>query len=215
MILYVNGDSNSTTINHGRDWPTILQNHFNCELINQALGGGSNPRILRTTVDFLDQIENTASDHFVVIGWTSWEREEWVHNGSYYQVNASGMNKVPDELKEKYINWIADKDSISQINKSRTLHKEIIDLHYKLEKLQVKHLFFNALMPFQHEALVADELRFNWGNNFIGPYENDLSYYWYLKKRNFVADNLYHYGKDGHQAWAEFLIDYIEGNKLL
>ena len=215
MILYVNGDSNSTAIKHRIGWPTILQNYFDCELINQAMSGGSNPRILRTTVDFFDQVENTASDHFVVIGWTSWEREEWAHNGSYYQVNASGVNKVPDELKEKYINWIADKDSISQIDKSRTLHKEIIDLHYKLKALQVKHLFFNALMPFQHEVLVADELRFNWGDNFIGPYENDLSYYWYLKKRNFVADDCYHYGEDGHQAWADFLIDYIEEKKLL
>ena len=215
MILYVNGDSNSTSLEHVISWPIALQNYFDCELINQALSGGSNPRILRTTVDFFDQVKDTASDHFVIIGWTSWEREEWVHNGSYYQVNASGVNNVPDELKEKYISWVADKDSISQINKSRILHKEIIDLHYKLKKLQVKHLFFNALMPFQHEVLVANELRFNWGNNFIGPYENDSSYYWYLKKRNFVADNWYHYGEDGHQAWADFLINYIKENKLL
>ena len=106
MILYVNGDSNSTVVKHVAGWPTILQNYFNCNLINQALSGGSNPRILRTTVDFFDQVKDTARDHFVIIGWTSWEREEWEYDGRYYQVNASGSNIVPDELKEKYISWV-------------------------------------------------------------------------------------------------------------
>ena len=213
MILYVNGDSNSS--NNGKFWTQQLKNYLACDITNQSLPAGSNPRILRTTTEFFKNHEQDACDYFVVIGWTSWEREEWFYQDRYYQINASGRTQVPDELKEKYINWVADKDSISQINKSRTLHKEIIDLHYKLKALQVKHLFFNALMPFQHEVLVADELRFNWGDNFIGPYENDLSYYWYLKKRNFVADDCYHYGEDGHQAWADFLIDYIEEKKLL
>ena len=32
--------------------------------------------------------------------------EEWLHEGTYYQVNASGQDQVPQSLQEKYRNYI-------------------------------------------------------------------------------------------------------------
>jgi hypothetical protein len=215
MILYVNGDSNSANRADGKFWTEKLQNYLNCDTINQASSGGSNPRILRTTYEFFRNHADTACDFFVVIGWTSWEREEWFFQDQFYQVNASGLDTVPEELKTRYTNWIADKEAICQINKSRQLHKEIIDLHLMLKTLNVKHLFFNALMPFQHEVLSNSELRFDWKHNFIGPYENDLSYYWFLKKQGYIADNNYHHTELAQLCWAEFLIEYINKHNII
>jgi len=213
MILYVNGDSNSSS--HGKFWTEQLKTHLACDMVNEAKDGGSNPRILRKTIEFFNEHVQNACDYFVVIGWTSWEREEWFYQDKYYQVNASGRDQVSDELKEKYMHWVADKDAISQVDKSKKLHQEIIDLHCFLKKLNVKHLFFNALMPFQHEALYNSDLRFDWGNNFIGPYENDLSYFWYLKKQGYQPDACYHYNQAAQICWGKFLIDYMNKEKIL
>ena len=35
----------------------------------------------------------------IVMQWSTWEREEWLHNGIYYQVGASGIDDVPQDLQ--------------------------------------------------------------------------------------------------------------------
>jgi hypothetical protein len=211
MKLYVNGDSNSA--GHGTTWVKKLGNYFNFEIENHALGGGSNPRILRTTFDFLNQKKSCIQDYFFVIGWTSWEREEWLFENQYYQVNASGTNIVPTGLQQRYKDWICDSNLISQVTKSKSLHNEIFNLHKKLLESNIKHLFFNALMPFQHEVKSNPDTRSNWGINYIAPYDNDLSYYWYLKKQGFVPDGGNHYDTTAQECWADFLINYINQHK--
>jgi hypothetical protein len=166
MILYVNGDSNSEQF--GKFWVDKLCQVYNANLINDSLGGGSNPRILRTTYNFFEKCNDPADRFFVIIGWTSWEREEWFYNNNYYQVNASGRDCVPEELKNKYVEWVADLESISQINKSRELHKQIFDLHLYLKDKQIKHLFFNALMPFQHEIIWQPESKYDSSHYLLG-----------------------------------------------
>ena len=209
-MLYVNGDSNSAKC--GRFWVDKLCLAYNANLINDALGGGSNPRILRTTYNFFEKYNEPTDHFFVIIGWTSWEREEWLHDNTYYQINASGRSHVPEELKNKYVEWVADLESISQIRKSRELHKQIFDLHLYLKGKQIKHLFFNALMPFQHEVTWQPESKYDWGANFLGPYDNDLSYYWFLKKKGYDPDQDNHHGKAAQETWADFLLEYIQNN---
>jgi hypothetical protein len=70
-------------------------------------------------------------------------------------------------------------------------------------------LFFNTAQSFQPE--LSSNAKF--GDNFIEPYglwKNNYQFLEYLKNANFAPDNWGHYGKDGHVAWAEFLLPYIE-----
>lgn len=212
MILYVNGDSNSDE--HGTIWVEKVKSHFNAQLINHSQGGGSNPRILRTTHDFFEK-STEINDIFVIIGWTSWEREEWLHQDQYIQVNASGLNIVPKGLQDRYKSWVNDSESISQINKSRSLHSKIFDLHIFFKQKRIRHLFFNALMPFQHEVLSCPESRLDWGGNFLGPYDNNLSYYWFLQQYGYQPDKHNHYGPPAQMVWGEFLIKYITEKNLI
>lgn len=214
MILYVNGDSNSTGITGGH-WVEKLQQHYQCQVINHSLAGGSNPRILRTTRDFFENSSYDKKDLFVIIGWTSWEREEWLFQDQYVQVNASGTNSVPPALKDQYLRWVSDSESISQIAKSRVLHCEIFDLHRWFHSHKIKHLFFNALMPFQHEVLWQPEARLDWDNTFLGPYENDWSYFWFLKNRGYEPDSWNHHLFPAQHLWADTIIQQIHERKLL
>jgi membrane-bound lytic murein transglycosylase B len=70
----------------------------------QAESASSNARIIRTTREYLEK--NTPA--YVIIGWSTWEREEWIHDGKYWQVNAGGIGEDwPEVIKFKYKNWIA------------------------------------------------------------------------------------------------------------
>jgi len=217
MILYVNGDSHSCgddlTDPEGA-WPNVLAKKLNYDLINHAQTGGSNPSVLRTTENFLDQ--NHSSDQlFVIIGWTGWEREEWEHQGCYYNVNASGRNIVPKDLADRYKKWVIDQNDESRSKKSKILHQAIFKLHQNLTNKKIPHLFFNALMPFQHEALHNVDCQFDWGDNYLKPYNNDYAYYWFLKNQGYASNKLYHHNESAQHCWAEFLYSYIQQHQII
>jgi len=212
MILYVNGDSNSCGVeltDKNLSWPVVLSNQLDLKLINQAKTGASNPRILRVTQEFIEQNYNNLQDYFIVIGWTGWEREEWLHNGVYYDVNSSGRSAVPKELVDQYKEWVVNQNQELREYKSLVLQENIFKLHQELCSLKVKHLFFNALMPFLHNTKVS------WEKNYLGPYTNELSYYWYLKNHGWHPTKNNHYLEDAQIIWASVLKNYIGDNKLL
>jgi hypothetical protein len=215
MILYVNGDSNSagTEVDIKQSWPRLLQQKLGFNLINQARSGDSNPGILRTTRDFLNRTET--ENMLVIIGWTSWEREEWKYDGSYYSVNASGKDSVPPELVDSYKNWVLEQDDSARFKKSKILHQEIFELHQTLQAKKIPHLFFNALMPFQHETLTDNSSKFNWGTNYLEPYNNDYAYYWFLKQQGYEPTAGNHYREPAQRCWADFLYNYIQQHQII
>jgi hypothetical protein len=207
-MLYVNGDSHSYGIgvDATETFAHSVANKFNLNLINQSKIGASNQRIIRTTQEYL----KTNIPNLVLIGWTTWEREEWIHEEKYYDVNSSGHNGLPAELENRYKVWVIDQTSDTLDTKSQYWHKEIYNLHLDLQKKNIPHLFFNCMYNFFKIVNYVD-----WKHNYVGPYENNYSYYWYLKNLGFAADKWYHYKKDGHYAWAKLLIEHIENHDII
>lgn len=173
-------------------------NKLNSELIISAVNAASNAFLMR-------QARSHAKDHpdaLIVVGWQSWEREEWFVDGVYYQVTAH--SPLPNTLTERFKNWVINLDNDNLAVKESHWHKQIWALHKEFKENNIKHLFFNSQYPFFAKP------EYNWGINFIGPYTNDLSCHWYLVNQcNISPDEWYHFGVDGHTAWAEFLINYI------
>jgi hypothetical protein len=213
VILYVNGDSNSNgaeCTDTTKSWPALLSKKINCTLINEAKSGTSNPRIMRVASNAL---ANSDKNTIAVIGWTSWEREEWVHNNQYFDVNSGGHDTLPPELEERYKQWVTMQGIDEQSRKSKSMHEQIHRLHRSLKDRRIPHVFFNALMPFQHNLI--DPNHKNWGNNYLGPYDNELSYYWYLKNHGWKPTDNNHYIENAQAVWADVLYNYIQENKLL
>lgn len=213
MILYVNGDSNSNGSeckDLDKSWSHILSSRLGFSLVNEAKGGASNPRIMRVSSQAL---AHSSQKTFVIIGWTSWEREEWLHQGQYYDVNAGGHDAFPVELQEEYKQWVTLQGPDQQAIKSRNMHEQIHKLHRSLKDRRIPHLFFNALMPFQHNLL--DPIQKDWGKNYLGPYNNELSYYSYLKNHGWKPTENNHHTDKAQQVWADVLYNYIAENKLL
>ena len=203
MILYTNGDSH-TAPDFG--YVNIVAQEFDCDLVNQAQLGSSNASILRRTREYL---EHTTPD-FIIIGWSTWEREEWYHNNRYYTVTASGTDSMPEELANKYKQWVTEQTPNLWIEKSVEWHEHIYSFHLELEQRNIRHLFFNCMYAFLRKKQM-----YNWNNAYVDPYDKDYSYYQYLKNKGLRPDEWYHYEADGHKVWAKFLIDYIRENKLI
>lgn len=222
MLLYVNGDSHSAgaeavnTYSFARDdslyWnmdrephPDNLRVSYGCELANMlgailqcdAESASSNDRIIRTTYDALDIVK----PELVIIGWSTWEREEWWHEATqrYWQVNAGGIGEDwPTEIKDQYRDYIVN---LNYNHAVRNAHGKIHQLHRDLAEQEIPHIFFNTFEPF------ANLPQFDWGNSYIHPYNPEYTYYNWLKQRSFETVNpkSYHFGPEAHRAWAEFL----------
>jgi hypothetical protein len=241
MILYINGDSHSVGADavapysfandQGRHWDTPHRHGYRENVlasygvqaaqqlgwswINQGESGSSNDRIIRTTEIFLETAD--IKDLVILIGWTTWEREEWLHNGIYYQVNASGRDQVPRELQDKYKQWVVNQNEIERERKLLQWHTSIYQFHIRLQQSGIRHVFFNTytdFSPIGQNQITTNHTnpgRYNWHNSYIDPYNQNSTYYYWLQNLGFqtVAEGNYHYGKEAHAKWAEYLVPHL------
>lgn len=219
MILYVNGDSHSYGYDAGGpkfSYGQHIANHLGAEFVCQAKPGGSNPRIIRTTRAYL---KNNKPD-LIIIGWSGWEREEWEHNGYYFDVNGSGIDTqawplaTPDEIRERYKHWVVT-TAVEWHEAEVRAHQLIKEFHYELKQLEIPHLFFNCFSYFKQ--IPFDWLESNWGDNYIKPYDEDFTYYYWLENQGFKPSNpkFFHYGADAHLAWANFLLTKLPNESII
>jgi hypothetical protein len=235
MILYINGDSHSAgaetangycfaqddsqywdmarqphpdnlKLSYGQHIATALNYKFHCD----AESAASNSRIIRTTEQYLQQY----SPDLVIIGWSTWEREEWLHDGVYYQVTASGSDSVPDALKLRYRQWVIEQNNATRQEKMLHWHEKIHQLHQTLNQQQIPHVFFNCYSDFsaiKHCRLINGAVNpgcLDWRRSYVDPYSTSGTYYQWLTDQGFQAHaTSYHHGATAHQAWAQFLLD--------
>ena len=227
MILYVNGDSHSAAAEAAVPYcfaqddnlyyalgriphPENERVSYGCNLANKlfaiyhtdAESASSNARIIRTTYQYL---KDEGTPDAIIIGWATWEREEWLHNNQYYQVTAGGTDMVPNDLMPKYKEWVisaADRYVEDEIQQ----HESIWQFHNMLKDLEIPHLFFNTYSCFAH-IRQNGLAQYDWGNNYIDPYTEESTYYNWLKHNGCqtVNPNSYHFGVDAHEKWADFL----------
>ena len=234
MMLYVNGDSHAAAAeavnvhafaeddpayfllgrgphpdNLAVSWATQLSRALNSSLYLDAESASSNARILRTTRAWLAEHADAVQDTLVIIQWSTWEREEWLIDGTYYQINASGIDTVPASHQQQYKEFIA---AVDWTKKTQQAHDEIWAFHQELEKQKIRHIFVNGNTDFG-----KIQNRQDWGTDYIGPYNPDLTYDAVIRAAGIdtVAPNSYHFGKDGHSVFHRFMLQYIIDNKYI
>ena len=228
MILYVNGDSHSAgaeainsycfaeddityrklgrkphpdnlEVSYGR----VLANDIGALLHCDAESASSNDRIIRTTREYL----NSSVPSLIVIGWTTWEREEIYFNNQYYQfsIGCKGID-WSDELKKIYLNWIP---TINHKQKEQEAHEKIWAFHNEIK--DIPHLFFNTYLSFDF----VEQL--NWNDAYLSPYDKNQTYYHWLSAQGHhtVNTNSYHYGPIAHQSWANHLTKIIKESIMI
>ena len=227
-MIYVNGDSHSAGAEIINDYcfandderftalgrrahPENIPYTFGYKLastLNQpffldAESASSNDRILRTTKKAISETKNT-KNMFLLIGWATFEREEWPYRDGYIQVSASGTDSVPDEYKDKYKTWVTEQTESLLDKKTQIWHDKIYDFHLELREQNIKHLFFNTYLCFDMQK------NLDWHEQFINPYNEDDTFYYWCKNKGFKnRNNGYHFGKDAHNSYFLHLLDKV------
>lgn len=233
MILYVNGDSHTAAAeavnsyafaeddpkleylrrlphpdNLAVSWGRLLSENLKAVFHCDAESAASNDRIMRTTRQWMQDHAKDLNRTLMIIQWSTWEREEWLHQGTYYQVNASGIDDVPEDLRTRYKEFIANVDWNT---KTTFWHQKIWELHQELESMNVPHVFFNGDSDF---SKVSD--RQDWGSSYVGPYDPKQTFSAMLKQKyDTVAPNSYHFGQAAHRFFARFMLKYCIDNQLV
>ena len=231
-MIYINGDSHSAGadiipgICFAEDDPrflaygrrahpeAIVQTYgyhiaqaFNQGFFCEAESGSSNDRILRTTKHYIENTKNIKSIGYIVIGWTSYEREEWKYGDDYFQISASGTDSVPENMADEYKAWVIKQTSEEVKRKEKLWHDRIWDFHCELKEQNVNHLFFNTMQPFTNDDK-------DWDSQFIPVTYNK----WLMDQGFDTVENSNHYGADAHRTWGKYLISivnstYADNNK--
>lgn len=219
MILYTNGCS----MTEGAEleepkkysWPTCLANSLNRQVVNQGCSGGSNERILRTSISWLSKYLNNKKDPmnlFVVIGWTSFSRVEYIVNGNWFNFlpKQPPLPKHIQPIQDFYAKYIIDElrdNTYSILN--------ILSMQSWLKVNNISYLFFDALhgsynKKYEDVQQMMDQV------DVKRYYTFDNHYYCMWSFCDNYARGLEgHPLEKGHQAWADLLENYIIENNLL
>jgi len=213
MILYVNGDSHSLgAIKYGdtvKPFAKYVAEKYNLDIRNDAEKANGASRIIRTTKEYFAKNSNEA---FVLIGWGTWDREEWTYNNIHYNVAVGWYKHLPEPLMGKYYRWAEQQNYDTLVEKSKIVHNEIYNFHNWLKQRNIAHLFFNCMYTFQG---IESKHEQDWNNNYLAPYDSTLSYVWHLKNKKYEHDHWYHFPQEAHEEWAKVLIKHIAQNDLI
>lgn len=220
MKIFVNGDSH--TCGSELYFPTQdgyayqLAKLLKGEIVgNPAIGGASNDRIERTTIDFLNDCNGDYPD-LIVIGWSGVTRTDWFHNGRFttYFSNdippaaATQLDPTRVEYERNYLN-----NSEAHIVLSRYFQSRIYNFHCYLEHLKIPHIFFMGVHGLGDFIYNEDGgiHQFNWNNCFWNPYEpmpNNSFLSWGVSK-GYEKTKWLHLPEEAHEEFAKVLYNHL------
>jgi len=141
-------------------WPYQLGKILNQDVVNLAIGGGSNDRIYRTTVEFC----NTQTPEYVVIGWTGLPRNELSHiSGTYLRMapwcKLADDCELPDDLTSVHQFWI--KNLLNEYINFKNLVHYVLHLQDYFKTKKIRYKFFTALSTnYIYEFLCDSDIAF-------------------------------------------------------
>jgi hypothetical protein len=217
------------------NWPGQLKKKLGAKtLINHALGGGSNSRILRTTLEYVMSLPpEERGTTLIVIGWTVSERDEIYVKKSWERWNlAQKFSATVDRLK------VSDQDFIDFVDKFQDDYMGLVYDDYAnllkyfndtyllsntLKNLGIKHLFFNAL-PAWWEAgeLKTDcdpiielpvQLNLHETNNNILSFRDNMM--GFVTRENCTVGKYLHPLVNAHQLWGTHLLQQLRQRNII
>ena len=214
MIL-INGGSwtGGRRIEAGNYWPDFLKENTTQSVVNLGLGGSSNQRIYRSTVDFLYSTENTVN--ILIIGWSFIERDElpcFVNdnsNSNYFRITSREVyyknDLVPDPVKKSihniYYKWCFNQNKNIKLFLLNAL--AIQDICYQKNiKLVNFFSFQNIFNLCDTEDLIVLKNKLNmnlWIEQTMKDYTSD-----------FPLTHTGHTNEDGNRFWADFIMEKIK-----
>jgi hypothetical protein len=216
--LWINGDSHTagsySPCNVEQPFALQLAQALDLEYTNIALPGGSNKRIIRTTIEALPKLNPLET--FILIGWSSWERTEWYWNNQWHAICGDPGYHMPEFARARwqqhadhYANQFDSKISDHDLwTKSKEQEHAIWVFHQLLHNLGYKFLFFlGCANAFRWESTHETSSQLPWLPDTWAhdPYQ-PTGFSEYCQARGHVRDDKWHYGPEAHNDYADYLI---------
>lgn len=201
------------------------------EYVNDAVGGGSNERIFRTTIEFLMNCsEEYKKNLLVIIGWTSSDRREvFIKSTKTYEKLQGGFEfsktishpiKINRNLMDEYNRYhrLYYEHMYSYFDSIMKYSQHVYSMSNILENLKVKYVFFNSIesctnIDWSGESKYLNTF-FNWkannSNIITSTHMQD-----FVIKNGYEIGPQYHPLSDGHNAWGDFVHEHIIRNNIL
>jgi hypothetical protein len=226
--IFVNGDSYSAPQGN-KVYADFLGDSVGVPVKNYALAGSNNDRILRTSIEFLNQIKTEYKNPLVIIGWSFVNRIEIWED----RENLSILNNIPDRnyfpgIKFITIDHLLNSNNATVEQKSLVLndihrHKQLMNFYtnlylfsHLLDLLNFDYRFFSA----------ADNKRFfstdyptldlhsqvQWVKNNKKNYKFDsfCIQQWANINDSECDPTTGHLSENGHKKFAKVLLDIIK-----
>lgn len=252
--IYANGCSNSCaidpetpgqpTVRTNDVYPGILAKKLNIPTYtNEALGGGSNDRIIRTTLEWVSNYLGRGHDPerlFVIIGWTQCYRKEFTWNKveelkentflkEFYPFNRFWPGAMETDESEYFVGkckdfwrlWLAH--GVNDFFEQEQWLLKVIGLQSFFKTQSIKHLFINTAGFFTFKELLplAELIDQVYYYNMFDP---DLETA-HLRSNKVLFGKEFetqfkigwngHFSEDFHQHFANLLEEYIHENHII
>jgi len=214
-ILYCNGDSwawgselgdESEAHRLAYSFPGLLSKHYNLPLLNSASPGGSNQRIVRTTVEDISRLLLEGRKPLVIITWTLIHRFELFSQVKNNWTNFSASTRGDDQKLAEKIWTRYSSDETDVIN----FLTQVVLLESFLKKNNIPYLMLNTFDT--KTVLLRQDIK----DLFVS--QMDLTYYMVtMALRHYVMNfpNIDwgpgdHPLENGHELVADFLKTHID-----
>ena len=198
------GDELPKNIIEQARYPSLVADYYNVPVYNNAEGGGSNSRIIRTTTQDLIDLKNQGRSPFVIIGWTAHHRFEVCNeHHEWLQFNAGKESKDQEFEKMYWSRYGSDIGNIESFAVQVMLMQKFLE-SYNIPYLML-HAFNPVSIPRNHKLNdFAEHLDYRY-------FLPDLSLRGYLTQwPNIEFGSGGHPLEEGHKKISEFIIELIE-----
>lgn len=216
-------------------WAGRLKNRAAAKFfLNDAQGGGSNQRILRTTLDYVKSLKTQGySNTLIVIGWTTSGREEIYVDGTWQRWNTNQkFSTTVDRVEitnEDYIRRLDQfqEDYIGLVYNDQAQIVEYFNSVYLLDNLLshlgIRHFFFNALPAWWEggeyktdcdvEKVFEKDLA--WHENTANILHYRDSFMHYVNRNNLTVGKYLHPLAQAHESWANYIWQEMVDRKII
>ncbi len=171
------------------NWPHLLATGFDVPVYNGSLAGGGNDRILRTTIQGVNQLVQQGARPFVIIAWSQLHRFELPESGGNWRPFAGpGENNLPTAAKEIYGRWSSDHSDVEQ------WIVQMICLDAFLKNLGLDYL---ATTVFSKSYRIFEQMTID---QYFAPNLN------YLKNQKILKSHLLHYSLESYLKQHEGVV---------
>jgi len=217
MILFSNGCSFLTPRpKDGVDTFTtkIIAENYGMDLVNLAMGGRGNTRVGFSTKVWVEQ--NKGKDIFAVIGWSSAVRNDYITDDGWKKGRIPGTDltwrtwKTLDNVSfiRSHKGWDIEN------NFTMNFLDNIFDLQNYFERKQIPYVMYNSLPNdfgngTEDFHVIRNAINMD---RFFSPNVSHLEFV--SDKKLIVSPNDPHPSAEGHNQWAEQLMEFIDANNL-